>query len=314
MNRILVSTWNNGLFELAESASHSFAGTSVGAVMRSRKGRVLGIVDRHTLVERIGPDDWRELASSPRSLSCAACADGDVFVGTDDAQVLKLGPTSELDPLDGFATVDGREDWYAGTAVIDGKTVGPPLGVRSMSVTSDEAALLVNVHVGGIPRSLDRGATWTPTIDVDSDVHEVSAHPDRPGDVLAAAAVGLCVSADGGATWRIETAGLHATYCSAARFCDDTIFVAASEHHFAPRGAIYRRPLAGRGALERVAGGLPDWLDGIVDTACIDTLGSTVVIADRGGHVYESADCGLSWTLRAEGLESPSAVVALPKH
>jgi RND family efflux transporter MFP subunit len=39
-----------------------------------------------------------------------------------------------------------------------------------------EETKLVNVHVGGIPRSVDSGATWAPTIDVDADVHEVKDH------------------------------------------------------------------------------------------------------------------------------------------
>jgi hypothetical protein len=77
-------------------------------------------------------------------------------VGTDDASVLMLREGRGLESLEGFASVAGRQDWYAGTAVINGEEVGPPLGVRSMSVTSDESALLVNVHVGGIPRSVDR--------------------------------------------------------------------------------------------------------------------------------------------------------------
>jgi len=66
--------------------------------------------------------------------------------------------------------------------------------------------LLANVHVGGIPRSVDGGVTWQPTIDIDSDVHEVRAHPKRRGTVVAAAAVGLCTSSDGGATWTVEQA------------------------------------------------------------------------------------------------------------
>jgi photosystem II stability/assembly factor-like uncharacterized protein len=216
-----------------------------------------------------------------------------------------------LQPLDGFAAVEGREHWYAGTAVINGEEVGPPLGLRSMAVTSDESALLANVHVGGIARSADHGASWAPMIDIDYDVHEVSTHPARPGEAIAAAAVGLCVSTDGGQNWKVETAGLHATYCSAVRYCEDTIFVAASEHHFSHRGALYRRMPVENAPLQRVSEGLPNWLDGIVDTACIGSLGSRIAIADRGGHVYESVDGGWSWSLLADGLQSPSAVIVL---
>jgi photosystem II stability/assembly factor-like uncharacterized protein len=195
--------------------------------------------------------------------------------------------------------------------VINGEEVGPPLGIRSMSVTSDESTLLVNVHVGGILRSVDRGASWSPTIDIDNDIHEVAAHPERPEDLVAAAAVGLCLSSDGGKSWRIDSAGLHATYCSEAQYCEDTNFVASSEHHFSPQGALYRQVHDGSASLERVSGGLPEWLDGIVDTRCIGSLGSAIAIADRGGHVYESLDVGKNWSLRADRVESPSAVVVI---
>lgn len=95
--------------------------------------------------------------------------------------------------------------------------------------------LLANVHVGGIPRSVDGGATWQPTIEIDSDVHEVRAHPNRPGMVAAAAAIGLCTSSDGGATWEVEQRGLHALHCSAVAFAGDDILVSAAADPFAPR-------------------------------------------------------------------------------
>ena len=107
--------------------------------------------------------------------------------------------------------------------------MGPPLGIRSMAATCDGAALLANVHVGGVPRSTDAGLTWRPTIDIDSDIHQVCAHPTRPDIVIAAAAVGLCLSRDAGATWTIEQQGLHADHCSA---------VAWEKRHF--RVSIHR--------------------------------------------------------------------------
>ena len=171
---------------------------------------------------------------------------GDViYVGSDDARVLRVGADGELEQLRGFDLVAGRETWYAGSAVINGQRVGPPLGIRSITATSDGAVLLANVHVGGVPRSTDGGATWHPTIDIDSDVHEVRAHPNRPGVVMAAAAIGLCTSRDGGATWDVEQAGLHASYCSAVAFAGDDVLVSASVDHFAAQGAIYRRRVDG---------------------------------------------------------------------
>ena len=231
-----------------------------------------------------------------------------IYVGTDDARVLRLDGAGRLEPLRSFDTVPGREEWYAGTAVIDGRVVGPPLGIRSMTATAD-GVLLANVHVGGIPRSVDGGATWAPTIDVDADVHEVRAHPTRAGVVAAAAAVGLCISRDGGATWEIEEAGLHSLHCSAVAFAGDDVLVSAADDPFAPRGAVYRRRVDEPGPLALVGNGLPAWIDGIADTRCIAARERAVAIGDRGGNLYVSADAGRTWSRRAGGMAGPSSVL-----
>jgi hypothetical protein len=211
--------------------------------------------------------------------------------------------------MDAFEHVAGRETWYAGTAIVDGRTVGPPLGVRSMCAT--EHVLLVNVHVGGIPRSTDRGETWTPTIDVEADVHEVRAHPVRREIVAAATAVGLALSRDAGATWTISDAGLHAPHCAAVGFVGDDVYVSATKDPFDPEGAVYRRAIDRAGPLERVRHGLPAWLAGKVDTGCIASLGDSIAFADGGGHVYVSHDRGATFEHIAEGLPFPSGVVVL---
>ena len=178
-----------------------------------------------------------------------------------------------------------------------------------MTATCNGAALLANVHVGGIPRSVDGGATWHPTIDIDEDVHQVLAHETHPDIVIAAAATGLCISRDGGQTWSIHREGLHGTYCSAVAFAGSDIVVAASDHHFAAQGGIYRRPLDESGPLLRVGGGLPKWLDGIVDTACIATRASALALVDRGGNLYLSEDNGANWSRRADQLPPPSSIL-----
>ena len=179
-----------------------------------------------------------------------------------------------------------------------------------MTATADGAVLLANVHVGGIPRSTDGGVTWQATIDIDSDVHEVCAHPVCSNIVIAAAAIGLCISRDGGATWSVESQGLHASYCSAVAFSGDEILVAASTEHFASEGAIYRRPIDGKSPL-RLINGLPKWLEGIVDTRCITTRGPEVAIADKAGNLYVSADAGHSWLRRDSGIPATSSVLLI---
>jgi len=177
-----------------------------------------------------------------------------------------------------------------------------------MTATLD-GVLLANVHVGGVPRSVDGGATWAPTIDVASDVHEVRAHPSRAGVVMAAAAVGLCTSRDGGATWEVEQAGLHALHCSAVAFAGDDVLVSAATNPFAPQGAIYRRRVDGPGPLTLVGNGLPAWIDGRADTGCIAARGGAAAVCDRGGNLYVSADAGHTWSRQARGLPTPSSVL-----
>ena len=146
-------------------------------------------------------------------------------------------------------------------------------------------------------------------IAIDSDVHEVRAHPTRAGVVAAAAAVGLCTSHDAGATWHVERDGLHASYCSAVAFASDDVLVAAATDHFAAEGAIYRRGVDGGGALVAVGGGLPRWIAGIADTGCIASAGSTVAVADRKGNLHVSGDGGDSWSRLATSLPTPSSVL-----
>lgn len=306
---VLVATWRDGLIAIAgANFEHELKGQPVRGLAPDGNGGALAVVGGHMLRQRSATGVWRTIAVSESELSSIVTVSGVIYVGTDDAEILRLGASGNLERVPGFARVPGRDTWYAGTALIDGKLLGPPLGVRSMAATCNGAALLANVHVGGIPRSADGGATWHPTINIDEDVHEVRAHETHPDIVIAAAATGLCVSRDGGETWSIQREGLHAAYCSAVAFAGSDVVVAASEHHFAAQGGIYRRPLDGSGPLLPVGGGLPKWLDGIVDTACIATHASTLALADRGGTLYLSEDTGRTWS-SAGRLPTPSSLL-----
>jgi photosystem II stability/assembly factor-like uncharacterized protein len=207
-----------------------------------------------------------------------------------------------LDPFDGFDNVAGGKAWFAGSAIVNGQRLGPPLGIRSVAANSNGSILFANVHVGGIPRSMDGGKTWQPTRDINSDVHEVRAHQADPDIVVAASAIGLCISRDGGATWIIERDGLHASYCSAEAFSGDGISVSASTDHFATQGKIYRRPIRPAGDIVAVEGGLPTWINGIADTGCIAANGSSIAVADRAGNLYGSDDFGRAWSCRSTKL------------
>jgi hypothetical protein len=249
-----------------------------------------------TLV-RGGGDEWYQIASV-EGLTCVAPVDGAAVAGTAGAHLLRVS-TGELEPLLSFDDMPGRDEWHA---------VGSrePY-VRSLTTTADNV-LLANVHVGGIPRSTDGGATWEPTIDVDADVHQVCAHPERSDLVLAAAAVGVCRSDDGGATWTVQTDGLHATYCRAVALAGDVMFVSASTGPSTEQGALYRRAIDTDGPFERCTDGLPEWQPHNIDTGCLDTDGTHVAFGGADGVVYGSDDAGRTWRVLSEGLPTVTAV------
>ena len=200
MTTVLVATWSEGIAVVTDSGiDGDLPGQPVRGLTSDGAGGALAIVGGRSLCRRTPDREWQTIASTEVELSTAVVVGDAIFVGTDDARVLRVSSRGRVEPLEGFQSVAGRETWFAGSAMIDGQVVGPPLGVRSITATSDGAVLLANVHVGGIPRSTDGGATWEPTIAVESDVHEVRAHPERPEIVVAAAAVGFCRSRDAGA-------------------------------------------------------------------------------------------------------------------
>jgi len=288
----------DGLFVLNGSSKHELAGNAITALADQ-----WAIVNGETVAYRSGMD-WRQALSvktPERSLGVhgAILARGDDAIVGWGPSLLRVYKHRRFEPIDGFEAVPGRDQWHA---------VGSRQPyVRSLTATPD-GVLLANVHVGGIPRSIDGGQTWEPTIDVDADVHQVRAHPDRPRLAIAAAAVGVCRSDDAGATWTVSTEGLHATYCRAVALAGDVMFVSASTGPRTEQGALYRRAIDSDAPFERCTEGLPEWQPHNVDTGCLDTNGVRVAFGGADGVVYNSEDAGRTWGVLAEGLPPVTAV------
>ena len=308
---ILVATWGDGLFAVTgDGRTQEIAKQPVRGLAADGRGGALAIVGGHSLRRRAPSGEWATVATSECELSCCMAVREAIYVGTDDARMLRLSHGGGvLIPIDGFDNVAGRDAWFAGSAIVNGQRLGPPLGIRSVAANSNGTVLFANVHVGGIPRSVDGGRTWQPTIDINSDVHEVRAHHADPDIVAAASAIGLCISRDAGATWTIERDNLHASYCSAVAFSGDDILISASTDHFAAQGRVYRRPIRPDGEIVAVEDGLPAWIDGIADTGCIATNGSTIAVVDRAGTLYLSTEFGLAWSRGSIELPAPSSVL-----
>ncbi|MGH2528882.1 MAG: WD40/YVTN/BNR-like repeat-containing protein [Actinomycetota bacterium] len=300
MPTILVAT-RDGVHTLDDNGqprSVDHAGRSVTVLGRAGE-EFWAIVDASELWHAAGAD-WSHVTDldDPRA-TCVAAIGADVFVGSSEARLFRLAGEA-LEPVVAFDHAEGRETWYTPWG-------GPP-HTRSMANWDDD--VYVNVHVGGIPRTDDGGETWTPTIDVDADVHHVTT---AEGMVLAACAAGVAWSSDRGATWTYRTDGLEARYSRAVAVCGEAVLMSASNGPRGGRAAVYRGNLAG-GTFERCRAGLPQWFDDNIDTYCLDALpdGSFAAFGTSHGRVYGSTDQGATWDERVSGLQPVHRVLVLP--
>ncbi len=262
--------------------------------------REWAVVDGRTLWEGVD-STWKPRATieGPAATSLAATPIG-LLIGTEEAHLLRLNG-STLEPVESFEAIEGRDTWYT--------PWGDPADVRSISAARD-GALYVNVHVGGVVRSRDGGRTWTPTVDIESDVHQVLAHPSRSEIVLAAAAVGFGISRDAGQSWRFITAGMHAHYLRAVAVSAETCSCRRRRGRAADAPPSIVRDSQEEAAFERCTDGLPSWFGDNVDTGCLAADdGGLVVCGTEDGHVFRSVDGGERWNLVAKGLPPITSVV-----
>src|ERR1700733_3918811 len=90
---VLVATWGNGLFALAEQAFHAeWPGQSVRGLARDSSGDALAIGGGKSVCRRTAEGAWRTLAQSELELACCVGVGAAIYVGTlDVAQVLRVG-------------------------------------------------------------------------------------------------------------------------------------------------------------------------------------------------------------------------------
>ncbi len=214
--------------------------------------------------------------------SMAAVDDG-LLVGLEGARLARLDLfEGGLTRVESFDAVPGRATWE------NPASASPDL--RSIA-TTDARTWLVNVHVGGVWRSTDRGSTWTNVVPADDDVHEVVN--GSAGVAVVAAARGFGWSLDDGATWQWTTEGLHAAYCRAAAVDGDVAYVTASTGPSSRDGRLYRSRLGD--AFEPCGGGLPDSFPFNLDTGCLAAREGEVALGTPDGHVWRSKDRGESF-------------------
>ena len=286
MAAILVATGSGcRVFTDAVEGMIELSGRQVSALAPAAGGACLAVVDGQEIWRRDAGGAWSRVTATGIRLQSITSVGGTIFAGgMDEAVMLRIPAGGEAERLKGFDNTPGRSEWFGH---------GPPLGVRSLTATAAGAAILAAVHVGGIPRSSDGGETWTPTVPVVFDVHEVCAHPSSP-NIAAAAAAGLCVSHDGGQKWKVLSEGLEMTTSLAAAVLDEEALFSIQDGPFAKRSQVWRWRIGGE-RVEQVRDGLPEWLDGKIDTAHIMASRRRAAVADGGGNLWWSTAGSTGW-------------------
>jgi hypothetical protein len=221
---------------------------------------------------------------------CLQPVPGAVLVGTAQARLAMIEDRA-VTVVRSFDEAEGREAWYTPWG-------GPP-DTRSLARSAD-GTLFANVHVGGILRAETPEGVWSPTIDIDADVHQVLTDPLDPGHVVAASARGLAESRDGGGTWRFADEGLDAPYARAVALDGERLYLSASSGPRGGHAGVYRRE-PGAAVFEKCGGGLPEWFGGNVDSHRLAAAGGTALFGTEDGNAFLSEDGGDSWRKVLDG-------------
>ena len=286
MTTILAATHSGCLaFKADGEVAVELSGRVVNAICAEGSNNCLAVVDGKEIWRRNQELQWSHVANSKVELSSIVDIDGTIMAATADAKLVLITRSGDLQPLESFESIDGRESWFG---------QGPPLHIRALTATSDFSAVLAAVHVGGIPRSADSGQSWAPTVPIDYDVHEVRAHPTMPKVVAAAAAVGLCVSEDSGRSWKVLDAGPEDPHSLSLAALEEEVVFSVQDGPFAEKAQIWRWHI-GDDHISHLRDGLPDWLPGKVDSGHIAAGSGRAAIIDGAGNVWLSTSGIQNW-------------------
>ena len=264
----------------------------VWAIAPDGEGVCVAIVDEKEIWRRDAAATWSHVATADLALASIASINETLFVGAAaEASLFAVASANEVKRVTPFDHTPGRNTWVAN---------GPPLHIRALTSTADGSAIMAAVHIGGIPRSIDGATTWKPTIPIQFDVHEVRAHPSLP-IVAAATGAGLCVSENNGQTWRRLTEKFAGLTSLAVAVLQDEVLFSVQDGPFASRSQIWRWKI-GDTHIEQIRRGLPEWLDGKVDTAHLAANKDQAAVVDRGGNLWLSKAGATDWNRIATGL------------
>ena len=241
--------------------------------------------------------------------------DDDIYFGTEPPKIYRYNCINEhWDLAIDLSMLDIAKTWYTPWG-------GPP-AVRSITLAYREG-LFLNIHVGGILRTLNRGTTWQPTNEgLHLDVHEVATCRKRENAVYAATAGGFYLSEDAGESWKVRNDGLANWYTRGIAIHPDqpeTILISGSPtspggwRTHGKRFSLFRTTDDGK-HWTKVTHGLPEESDSEIDThgiAFSREISTQVLCGLRSGELYVSGDAGVSWSSVSNNLPSIHSLCAL---
>jgi hypothetical protein len=320
---ILVST-RNGIYGWDESSQTLNLNALEGKDIRQVAARSDGTLVAHDAEESIWVSSnqgksWDGIADSPINEEITVLfvhpIDGDIYFGTEPPKIYRYNCINEhWELVIDLSTLDIAKTWYTPWG-------GPP-AVRSVAPANREG-LYLNIHVGGILRTLNRGTTWQPANEgLDLDVHEVATCHKRENTVYAATADGFYLSEDSGESWKARNDGLENRYARGIAIHPDqpeTILISGSPtspgrwRTHGKRFSLFRTTDDGK-HWKKVTHGLPEESDSEIDTHGITfsrVIADQVLCGLRSGELYASSDAGVSWSTVSDNLPSIRSLCAL---
>jgi photosystem II stability/assembly factor-like uncharacterized protein len=223
-----------------------------------------------------------------------------------------------------WKTTDGGATWKPLTDDLGTLSIGAvavaPSQPQTVYVGTGEGALGIDGIDGiGFIRSTDGGATWSLPVSVLAPkFFDLTVHPSKPGELLAATSAGIQKSTDGGDTWKSVFSKYAATAIVRVPGAPSTLLAAVWDISSASptwNGFIYRSadggdtwtPSGGTGTAPfdpdtgrlsiAIAPSAPSTVYVMAATASGDSQGCNQDPVDQGG-IYRSTDGGLTWTFR----------------
>jgi hypothetical protein len=279
----------------SDGAPDPLDGADVTTLVPGEDGELWALVGHRKLQRIVGGRAERIARLEGQIGWCLLARFGTVWAGTDDAGLFRL-EEDRMERVRSFDEAPTHEDWHQ-----PGGRTG-----TTWTLDADAERLYVNVHVGGILRSADRGRSFSPTIDLLADVHHVSVGPDAR--LWAATGLhGLAESRDAGDTWTCHRDGLHSPYLTCAAPTDDGVLVVASSGYASDDSAVYRFD----GARFAPCPDLPPRFPRDIDARRLAARGTRAALAGGDGRLYASEDAGRTWKVAAQNLPDTRAIVLL---